>query len=751
MRPFRGLLLLALFVGAGPASTSALAQMGGVRTGFEDFSFVRPGHNHWSVYRLSAWQGLANAGRLSMDLDWVYGNAPASVNHAGRISLALTGFRWSRWTADAVAGDSELKFTNLRERFANAFYLDLYVRGGRLTLSSPSSEIAFFGGRLARLEGYNGRSFALTDESLFGFKGRFQIDDSFALGAGFIRTGNETDDLGVPVTKNNRILLLDSEIGLSRRLTWISEFRMSDAQDPSGGPRDRDLSLRFGTIYGGDAVHFEANYRYAGAGYHFVNAASQGDPNQQTLFALGRVSPLGWLTVFGNVSFAADAGEDGRAFPPSREIRSLLGLSISPPKGPALSVFTDAVRRRPDPHVPGSSDFFLSSIYGELRHGGSAMNGYLRFRRFAYGDHLYPLNAYDQMTGTAGVLRTIAPGLSLYFEGEGERRDLAGGIRETRLRGRSGFHYDSGSGFSLWGEAGYTRLSTHAGRPAQNALAAFLGLSLSLPRGIQIFADARYDRVSEDVDRLFTPPGLRFQVRLTKAFGWGAPERIAGRRSGPGVDGGSGSISGMVFDDANGNGLLDPGEKGLPRFALRLEDGSTVQTAADGTFRFPRVAVGEHLVSLDARHIPIEFNVLGPSEQRAAVSFRGNTRMDFRVVSGARLSGRVVFDENGNGRAEYAEKGVPDVLVYLLPGGGINTFTDAEGNFEFQNLDPASYVVKIDEQTLPEGHVLVPPAEFKRSLAPGENAYGLVFLIKEKIIFIPMDAAAPAPASTGKK
>src|SRR5690606_31706706 len=63
-----------------------------------------------------------------------------------------------------------------------------------------------------------------------------------------------------------------------------------------------------------------------------------------------------------------------------------------------------------------------------------------------------------------------------------------------------------------------------------------------------------------------------------------------------------GSISGTVFDDANGNGIQDGGEAGIPNITVTITGPSgtfTVTTDANGNYTQPGLDSGSYTVNVD--------------------------------------------------------------------------------------------------------------------------------------------------------
>lgn len=69
----------------------------------------------------------------------------------------------------------------------------------------------------------------------------------------------------------------------------------------------------------------------------------------------------------------------------------------------------------------------------------------------------------------------------------------------------------------------------------------------------------------------------------------------------------------------------------------------------------------------------------------------------------------VWIDENGDGRQDIGEPGIPNVTVNLYAGDGTTvlgtTITDSNGGYLFPSLAAGSYVVKLDSTTIPTGLV----------------------------------------------
>jgi len=64
------------------------------------------------------------------------------------------------------------------------------------------------------------------------------------------------------------------------------------------------------------------------------------------------------------------------------------------------------------------------------------------------------------------------------------------------------------------------------------------------------------------------------------------------------------TVIGKVFDDLNGDGFQDPGERGVPNAMVALDDGTYAVTDAHGRYHFPAIRPGQRLVKLNRHSLP---------------------------------------------------------------------------------------------------------------------------------------------------
>src|SRR6202162_5605186 len=202
----------------------------------------------------------------------------------------------------------------------------------------------------------------------------------------------------------------------------------------------------------------------------------------------------------------------------------------------------------------------------------------------------------------------------------------------------------------------------------------------------------------------------------------------------------TGAISGLKFNDANGNGVRDPGETGVAGVQITLSAcpspcvpppvAGTV-TGADGGFSFTGILFGTYFVS---ETVPSGFQQTTPATREIPVV------LDFghQAVSGLLFGNRAVVgsisgtkfnDANGNGARDTGESGVSGVTIQLRNSAGqlSTATTDASGNFSFTNLPAGAYVLS---EVAPAGSVQTLPgggAAINITLTPGQNATGFLF------------------------
>lgn len=187
------------------------------------------------------------------------------------------------------------------------------------------------------------------------------------------------------------------------------------------------------------------------------------------------------------------------------------------------------------------------------------------------------------------------------------------------------------------------------------------------------------------------------------------------------TNGATGVIGDLVWSDANGNGVRDPGEPGLGGVTLRLwqdtnnngvyDPGADTQvatttTAADGSYLFTNVAAGTYFVSSDVNSVLFGYSLTSPSSATVKVTLPAGGQLlgtDFgyrNTVTTYSITDNLWVDANSNGVKDSGETGVAGVTVNLLNSSGTviaTTVTDATGNISFTGVPNGTYTLAVTD------------------------------------------------------
>lgn len=183
------------------------------------------------------------------------------------------------------------------------------------------------------------------------------------------------------------------------------------------------------------------------------------------------------------------------------------------------------------------------------------------------------------------------------------------------------------------------------------------------------------------------------------------------------------SVAGFVYDDADNDGVRQPGEGGIPGVTVALTGNgdhpfnATVTTGQDGSYLFPGLRPGTYMITetqpdgyLDGK------DTIGTPGGTAANDVFGNvvlnagvggTENNFGELLPSSLDGYVYEDTNNNGTKDPGEPGILDVEVVLTGTddlGNLQAFykTAADGYYSFMNLRPGTYTIRV---THPAGYL----------------------------------------------
>ncbi len=194
-------------------------------------------------------------------------------------------------------------------------------------------------------------------------------------------------------------------------------------------------------------------------------------------------------------------------------------------------------------------------------------------------------------------------------------------------------------------------------------------------------------------------------------------------------------IYGVVFEDGNGNGIQDTGEKGITGVTITLDGTVTTTTDLDGGYVFTVTTAGVHtVVETDLRtpntalhhepHAPLAptdeptYFSTTPNQVRVNVTLGFSHCVNFgdalSNVGFASVHGIVFEDINGDGIQNATEPGIPGVVIRL--DNSTTTTTDLNGSYTFP-ITTVSIHVFTEEN--PTGYFSTTPDEVHLRTLPG--------------------------------
>jgi hypothetical protein len=186
---------------------------------------------------------------------------------------------------------------------------------------------------------------------------------------------------------------------------------------------------------------------------------------------------------------------------------------------------------------------------------------------------------------------------------------------------------------------------------------------------------------------------------------------------------GKGSISGLVWDDLNGNQTPDAGEHGMPGVRVYIDNNSSATytngepskiTDVNGLYIIPRVKAGTKNIAIDTTSLPAGYCF--STSHPLMINLVPNQKVTDADFGISDLSGTIsglIRDQTDNlpiaGVVSYLDLNSDNIYSPGEP----HATTDASGHYLIENLPGGSYEVYVDNSTL--------DAKYHRTPVAGTN------------------------------
>jgi len=153
--------------------------------------------------------------------------------------------------------------------------------------------------------------------------------------------------------------------------------------------------------------------------------------------------------------------------------------------------------------------------------------------------------------------------------------------------------------------------------------------------------------------------------------------------------------------------LINRGAETVSNVVVRL-DGNTAVTDSEGHFEFPAVKSGKHFLSIDNTTVNLHEVPTEPLPLELNVKPGKDNHIELGLTTAADLTGRFVVKSKGHKSSLLSvDMKCPNMIVELRRGNEtVRRLTDKKGTFEFKDIRPGTWEMKIYDDCIPESHYL---------------------------------------------
>ncbi len=167
--------------------------------------------------------------------------------------------------------------------------------------------------------------------------------------------------------------------------------------------------------------------------------------------------------------------------------------------------------------------------------------------------------------------------------------------------------------------------------------------------------------------------------------------------------------------------LINRGAETVSNVMVRL-DGNTAVTDSEGHFEFPAVKSGKHYLSIDNTTINLHEVTTEPLPLELNVKPGKDNHIELGLTTAADLAGRFVVKSKGHKNSLLSvDMKCPNMIIEMQRGDEIvRRLADKKGMFQFKDMRPGTWELKVYDNCLPESHYLE-KNQLTIQLEPGQH------------------------------